>query len=132
MDEALRAKLLADAALSALVTRIAWEERPDARYLVEGKGVLVLQMVAPGREYTHDGHDGLDDTLVQVDAWARSPSVARAIALAVIPAIEPEATVDGWVIGPAFLEAEDGSRDELGGADIFRRRQDWRVFNSRV
>lgn len=125
MDEALRAKLLANTAIAAVVSKIVWDERPESGALP----VIVLTMVAPGREYTHAGWDGLDAPLVQADVWARDPSTARAITLALTAAIEPVETVAGYVIGPCFLESEDGGVEDLDGEPLFRRRQDWTVMN---
>lgn len=129
MDEALRAKLLANGPLATLVSKIAWDERPEAEAFVAGKGMIVLTLVTPGRDYTHEGWDGLNESRVQADIWARSPDVAAQIARAMPAAIEPETAIAGWLIGPAFLEADDTSREELGGASIFRRRQDWMIWN---
>lgn len=133
-DEALRTHLLADDTLASLVTDVVWDERPETGSFGPDKtlGIMVLTLVAPGRDYTHDGWDGLDQTLVQFDAWHRDPDAAAAIARATIGAIEVLATVNGWEIGPAFLEADSAERDELDGAPLFRRRQDWTVMNRPV
>jgi hypothetical protein len=124
MRAALRAKLLAHAPLAALVSVVAWDERPQQQKLP----ALVLTLVSPGRDYDHEGHDGLDEMRVQIDVWGAEPMAVAAIAAAIPAAIEPEAVHAGWVIGPAFLEADAGDRDELGGKPVFRRRQDWMIF----
>jgi hypothetical protein len=126
MDEALRAKLLANTALAGMVAKIVWDERPESGALP----AVVLTLVAPGREYTHDGWDGLDATLVQVDVWAEEPTDARDIAKAIIAAIEPAEEVGGYMIGPCFLESESADTDTLNGKPLFRRRQDWTVMNA--
>ena len=130
MQEALRAKLLADAGLKALVGEIVWDERNQNGPLP----AIVLTLISPGRDYTHDGWDGLDDSRVQADVWARTPAAALAVFRALAPAIEPETEILGWMIGPAFLEDDGGgqSEDLGGGAKIFRRRSDWMIMNRPV
>ena len=130
MQEALRAKLLANAALAARVREIVWDERNQNGPLP----ALVLTLISPGREYTHDGWDGLNDSRVQADVWAKTPAEALAVFRALVPAIEPETTVGGWILGPAFLEDDGGgsSEDLGGGAKIFRRRSDWMIMNRPV
>ncbi|MES3154345.1 DUF3168 domain-containing protein [Sphingomonas faeni] len=130
MQEALRAKLLADAGVKALAREIVWDERNQNGPLP----AIVLTLVSPGREYNHDGWDGLDDSRVQADIWAKTPAEALALFRALVPAIEPETTTLGWVIGPAFLDDDAGgqSEDLGGGAKIFRRRSDWMIMNRPV
>lgn len=125
MDQALIAKLLGNAALAALVASVSWDERPESGTLP----AIVLTLVAPGRDYTHGGWDGLNETLVQFDVWGSEPDVVFQIAAAIPAAIEGVSQVAGWEIGPAFLEADVADRDELGGAPVFRRRQDWMIVN---
>lgn len=130
MQEAIRAKLLADTPFAALCPTVAWDERPQSAPYP----VTVLTLVAPGRDYTHDGWDGLNETLVQADVWAMTNAEALAISRALTAAIEPTTTIRGWEIGPAFLQDEDGggTEDLGGGRKVYRRRQDWMITNRPV
>ncbi len=130
MQEALRAKLLANSGVKALAREIVWDERNQDGPLP----AIVLTLISPGREYTHDGWDGLNDSRVQVDVWAKTPAETLAVFRALVPAIEPETTILDWLIGPAFLEDDGGgeSEDLGGGAKIFRRRSDWMIMNRPV
>lgn len=129
MEEALRAKLLAVAAFKALCPKVVWDERPQGVY-----PATVLTMVSPGREYTQDGWDGLNESRVQVDIWSLAKAEALAISRALIAAIEPTTAIAGWEIGPAFLEDEDGAgtEDLGGGTKVYRRRMDWIITNRPV
>lgn len=131
MEEALREKLLANAAFKALCPKVVWDERPQDVY-----PATVLTLVSPGREYTHDGFDGLSESRVQVDVWSLDKAQALAISRALIPAIEPTSVIDAqaagkWEIGPCFLDSEDGggTEDLGGGRKVYRRRMDWIVTN---
>lgn len=131
MEEALRAHLLASAALKALCPKVVWDERPQGTY-----PATTLTLVSPGREYTHDGFDGLSESRVQADVWSLEKAEALAISRALVAAIEPTATIDAgpagkWEIGPAFLDSEDGggTEDLGGGTKVYRRRMDWIVTN---
>ncbi len=131
MEEALRAKLLANAAFEALCPKVVWDERPQDVY-----PATVLTLVSPGREYTHDGFDGLSESRVQVDIWSLDKALALAISRALVVAIEPTGVTTtigagSWEIGPAFLDGEDGggTEDLGGGRKVYRRRMDWIVTN---
>jgi hypothetical protein len=128
MEEALRLKLLA--ANLPGVTSIAWDESPQAATNPR----VVLSIVSRGREYTHDGHDGLDETRVQIDIYSDTTTQKWAIARAIIPALEAESNFGGWSLNPAFL---DGDRDFApidmgGGRKVHRRVQDWIIYNGPV
>lgn len=131
MEEALRAKLLANVAFKALCPKVVWDERPQDVY-----PATVLTVVSPGREYTHDGFDGLSESRVQVDIWSLDKAQTLAISRALVAAIEPTgvtttANAGSWEIGPAFLDGEDGggTEDLGGGRKVYRRRMDWIVTN---
>jgi hypothetical protein len=130
MQEALRTRLLADAGLKRLVREVVWDERNQDGPLP----AIVLTLISPGREYDHDGWDGLNDSRVQTDVWGKTPAECLAVSRALSSAIEPEMTIDSWILGPAFLEDEGGgqSEDLGGGAKIFRRRSDWMIMNRPV
>jgi hypothetical protein len=113
MEEALIARLLAAAPLTALVgNRINWGLRVQGEPLP----ALTLANVSPGRSYTYKGAAGLSGPRVQFDGYAADFLTAKAIARALIAALEQPATVAGISFAPAFLDAERGpDTEELGG-----------------
>src|SRR3546814_9166156 len=65
MDKALRDRLIADPAISAIVgTRVYWIDRPQSASALPA---IVLQKVSPGRTYTTKGATTLQGTRVQFD-----------------------------------------------------------------
>lgn len=74
MEEALRAKLLATAAITGPVAdRVDWGLRPQGDPLPG----LTLQTVGGTRGMTLTGADGWRQVRVQVDAWAKTFKQAR-------------------------------------------------------
>ena len=121
MEAALIARFCADAACAALaVDRFAWDERPRRG----GLPAVVLTMVAPGIEYTHDGPDGLDFAWVQADVWAETSEAVSALVVAIRAVFErPSETVLGIKFGMGFLEARHSvpPEDLDGGPKLFRQ-----------
>src|SRR3546814_1539677 len=67
MDKALRDRLIADPAISAIVgTRVYWIDRPQSASALPA---IVLQKVSPGRTYTTKGATTLQGTRVQFDPF---------------------------------------------------------------
>lgn len=134
MEEALIARL--DAAVGMLVgsdadgdPAIKWGDRP--------RGVLpalVLTKVSPGRDYDHDGWDGLDEPRVQFDAWAATAEAAAELSRAVLAEMEAGADVDGVRFHAAMLDSEtwsdEGEQD--GGAPLFRVSQDFLFYHEEI
>ncbi len=129
MEAALLAKLLGNPALAALVNEISWVERGN-----DDLPVITLTLIDRGREYHLTGHDGLDASWVQADVWAGSVLTAFEIARAFTSAIEPQEDIDGWRIGPCFLEIEHNMppEDLDGGGKVHRVMMEWRVFNAQL
>ncbi|MFO6447864.1 DUF3168 domain-containing protein [Erythrobacter sp. NE805] len=99
----LLARLRETEALAAVFgTRIAWFE---ASRSWEAFPRLVLQEISPGREYTHDGPDGLDGPRVQFDIYAETDAGLLAGETALIAAMETTADKGGTRFGMGFLEA---------------------------
>ena len=105
-------RLAGDAALAALVgTRVAWFEA--ARSWTEFPR-LVLQEISPGREYTHDGPDGLDRPRVQFDIYAETGASIEAVEAALLAEME-QTQVEagdtrfhfGFVVGRRMLDPVD-------------------------
>ncbi|HCS17665.1 MAG TPA: DUF3168 domain-containing protein [Erythrobacter sp.] len=132
MEEALVARLRADASIAALVATVNsrpavdWMERP------ESLPAVTLQDVSAGRNYAHSGAVGLDNPMVQIDCWAESYGEAKVLARAVIAEMEGAATVSGIAFEHAFLAASRAMdpEDLGGGIKVFRQSLDFNVrFN---
>jgi len=127
MEEALHDRLIADAAVGPLIgDRAAWGERIEA----ESLPALVLNRVTAGRDYDHDGNDGLQTPIIQIDCLGSSYIAARALACKVIDAVEPAATEGGIEFGQSFLQA-DRDMDPVdlpGGERAFRVSLDFLIF----
>ena len=128
MDAALRAKLLGHAELASLIADMAWIDRPQASALP----FVTATLIARGRNYAHDGWDGLNQTLVQFDIWAEKFSDVVATAEQLAPALEAAETVGGWLFAAAQQEAEHDAppEDIAGGVTVYRRISEWRVYTS--
>lgn len=129
MEEALRAGLLAHAALAALVgERVHWNVRPQGR----GLPAVVLHRISGGREYHMQGRSELSGALVQADCWATSYAGALALKRALIDALDAlEAPFQG-----AFVESERDTFEAVagpepgGGTVLHRASADIRVWST--
>lgn len=130
MEEALRLKLLAASGIAGVVTSVAWQESPDKA--LEPR--IVLSVISRGREYDHDGHDGLNVTRVRIDFYTSSVTQGWSLSRATIPAMETEEDRSGWHLGPAFLDADRDFDpfDMDGGRRVYRRSQDWLLMNRQL
>jgi hypothetical protein len=126
MEEALRAHLLANAAVAALVgTRITWLQRPQGSALP----AITLQGVSTRRDHTLEGRDGLVGRLVQIDVWATTYATMKDIQRALISAL------DGPFADPIHVALVENERETLeaaaaGGTDLFRASVDVRAWFS--
>jgi hypothetical protein len=127
MEEALRAKLLANPAIAAMAKKIVWGARPDASLLPS----ITLQQVGAGRNYTHGGADDLTDPLIQFDYWATSQFEAWTLERLVTSEMETPGTIGGVSFPAAFLESQQDfdPEDIDGGGTVYRRIADWRVYS---
>lgn len=92
MEGALRARLLAAGAVTALVsTRIYWEDRPQSAALP----AIVLSLIVDDRDQHLGGFQTVRDALLQVDVLATSFASKKAIKEAVITALAPAQTGNG-------------------------------------
>lgn len=119
---ALRARLLADAPLTALVgTRIHWVERKQRDPL---PGVTLLT-VSDGKEQHLKGFQGYQASRVQIDAWAENHKQAFEVTGAVISAAVPPDAGNGHIFSRAMVEIPprdmvDRPGDNLSTKTIFR------------
>lgn len=127
MEELLRARLLGNTALAALVaTRIVWLQRPQGASLPG----ITLQVVSAPRTYTMAGPVGFLGYLVQVDVWGNSYASMKAVARAAVAALH---TMKAAPL-QAFIENEDETfesqdgPDAAGSTSFYRTRLDVRVW----
>ena len=117
MEAALRAYLLADGGLSALVQKIAWFERPQGSALP----VIVLQKVTIDRGYTFAGPDGLHGESVQFDIWGLSAGAVLTIRDALIAVLETPGAQGGVQFSGSFLNSERQTVEDVAGVgSVFR------------
>lgn len=121
------ARLKADAGIAAAVgTRVALIERGRSW---SAWPCLVLHEISPGREYTHDGPDGLDEPRVQFDVWGIGIDHLEAVESALQAVMEAGGTQGSTKFHPAFLEGRDtGVEDLADGTRVHRLRLDYRFF----
>lgn len=129
MEEQLRAFLLANVALTALVgSRITWAARPQATALP----ALALHLISGPRDYHMKGRTNLIGYLVQVDCWAGSYGAAKAVGRAAEAALASLTTAP---FQAAFIENERASFEEgegpdaSGASDFYRTSLDVRVWH---
>ena len=126
-------RLRGDAALAArLGARIAWFE--NARGWGQTYPQLVLQEISPGREYTHDGPDGLDEPRVQFDIYALSGGEIEAVEAALLAEMESPANVGGTGFDHAFLEGRRmlPSADLADQTRVLRMSMDFTFFHETI
>ena len=129
MEEALTARLLAAAPLTALVgSRINWGERPKKEPL----SAITMLIVSPGRNYVHAGADPTGSPRVQFDCYAATFAQAKAIARALRDILETPAVQDGIAFSKSIHEAERGPliEDTGGGLKVYRVSMDFFVWFS--
>ena len=95
---------------------------------------LVLTIIAPGREYTHSGFDGLAAPRIQLDALATTDVAALALADAALAALEAGGTVTGRRFLPGFLEdrntVDEGTLE--GGRPLYRIMQEFQLYHQEI
>lgn len=125
-------RLTGDAPLAAVFgQRIAFFEaaRSWDRY-----PQLVLQEISPGREYTHDGPDGLDRPRVQFDIYSDTGAALLDGETALLIAMEREQTVGGTKFHFGFLDARSmpDPGDLANQRRILRLSMDFSFFHESV
>lgn len=129
MEEDLRAALVADAALAALVgRRINWLTRP----LGSSLPAVVLQVISAPETSSNDGPDDLLPYLVQIDCWGETylsaKTVARAVR-AVCVALKTAPLRAGFIENKRDgFEPGDGPQAD-GAVNFFRVSLDVRVWH---
>lgn len=131
--EDLITRLRGDAALAAaLGTRIAFFE--NARSWGETYPQLVLQEVTPGREYTHEGPDGLDGPRVQFDIYALSGADIETVEAALLAEMETPGTTGQTRFDIGFLEGRSmlPTDDLANQTRVLRLSMDFTFFHETI
>ena len=119
-------RLRADAALTAAVgVRVAWFEAARGW---EAYPLLAMQEISAGREYTHDGPDGLDEPQVQFDIYGVSAAEVEAVEDALMAEMETAAVDAGSTrFHMGFLQRRNAGKPEdlADGRRIFRMTLDY-------
>ena len=130
MEEDLRAALLANAGVSALVGgRISWGLRPQGQALP----AVSLTRVTGGYDYTLAERVRTTRPLVQIDCWAGAYGDAKALARAMATALDTLSTApfQGCFIEDERDDAEDpGAPQSDRSTEIYRTSLDVRVVHN--
>jgi len=125
MEEALTARLLAAPGVAAIFgDAIHWGIAPQGTPLP----YLVLTIITPGREYTHDGADQTGNPRTQFSAYGNTAAEALAGQKAVRDLIEQPGVVGAVRFTPAIQASERGPTDEDLGGGRKAKRYDWDYF----
>lgn len=117
MEAALRALLLANSGLSALVQKVAWFERPQGSALP----AILMQKATIDRGYTMDGPDGYHGETVQFDIWAKPGLTVLQIRDALLAVLESGGIRGGVQFTTAFLNSERQTAEDVAGVgSVFR------------
>src|SRR3546814_13924685 len=104
MDKALRDRLIADPAISAIVgTRVYWIDRPQSASALPA---IVLQKVSTGRTYTTKGATTLQSTRVQFDLFGLAYRDIAPLYEVLLEELEQPQTVHGLKFGQAVLDSQ--------------------------
>lgn len=107
MEEALRALLLADAALAGLVeTRVSWGRRPQSQSELPA---IVLQTVSARREYVFGGPVNLVPVRVQADIYGATFGTSKLAARALVDLVSGFRGAQGDTLFQGIFV--DGERD---------------------
>lgn len=133
LQGAFRARLLANATLAGLVTKVAWGGLPQLTVLP----YLRLTKAAPGRAWTHEGPDPLINPRVQVEIYAAAEKDLGPIAAALQGEMErlDRTTAAGWLFLPPATILTDlwsGAEDLEGGGVAYRATHDYSFWAAPV
>jgi hypothetical protein len=128
MEEAIRARLLATAGVTALVSsRVYCGARPQAGALPD----IIINRISGAPVYTDDGESGIASARLQIDCWGQTYGSAKNVARAVIASLSAFfGTVGSTTFQYVLLDAERDFRE--GGSDAaeypFRTNVDFIVW----
>jgi hypothetical protein len=128
MEEALRAYLIADTALSALIsTRLAWGVNDQGGAMPR----VTLQVISGSPEYSDEGESGISENRVQVDCFASTYASAKAVARAISARISGASFTQGSVRFNIFIDSERDDAEAFdGGREVHRVSMDLMVWHT--
>jgi hypothetical protein len=122
MEGSLRDRIV-DASTSA-GSRVYWVDRPQ----LAGLPAVTLQVVSDPQPQHLKGFEGTRRTLVQVDCWADTYAVAKALKEAVVAAVVPEATNEGIRFDRAIVDNNRTTGDRAGDKFVHQHSIDLGVW----
>lgn len=127
MQAALRKRLADAAPVAAMVaTRITWIIRPQADPLP----AITLQTISGSNETDYRTNQQTQTNRVQIDVWGSTYASVRALARAVIAAIEPPHTGDGIRFERSFLENQTDLGEQTDAGFIHRISLDFIIWHA--
>lgn len=129
MDLALRARLIAQPSIASKVANgsaVSLDERPASL----GFPAVVLTLVSPGEEWTHDGPDGLNLARWQFDYFGLEVPALIALRDAVHAEMQQLRDVDGVRFHEGMLLSSFATDPETldGGQRVYRRLQEFEFY----
>lgn len=128
MEEALIARLLATAAISAHYGNRIWPQTRPAD--VNSLPAATITVASDAREYSHDGPDDVQEARIQIDSRGRTYSEAKRGLRLILSELETEETVNGVQFDMGRkVSGNDAPKEVLGGGtEIFRVTMDVAIF----
>lgn len=131
MEEALVERLTGVTAIGNLAgDSVSW----FARQRGDPVPAIAMLKISPGRDWTHDGPDGLDRPRVRFDYWGATADQAVALQRATQAEMETTVDVGSTRFHPGMLEAErwidEGEQD--GGEGLFRLQQEFLFYHEEI
>lgn len=123
---ALRARLIADADVAAITTRIYWGIIPQNAALP----YVRLNTISDPRPEHLQGYQSSRQTRVQADCFATSYGTARALAEEIIAAVAQPATAGGVQFGRVKAEGPRDLGEDTAAGYVFRASLDLLVEHS--
>lgn len=130
MEEELRAALLANAGVAAIIAaRASWGGRPQTSQVP----ALILHVIASPQQHTYRGRNERVERVVQIDCWGGTYLEAKGLARAVLACLDG---LKAWPLKVFPLDVRDDDftqaegPDASGASDLYRTSIDARVWHS--
>lgn len=125
MQEALRKRLAEAGPVAALVaTRISWIIRSQGGALP----AITLQTISGGNETDYTANQQTQTSRVQIDVWGKTYASVRALAAAVIAAVEPPHSGNGIRFERSFLDNQRDLGEQTDAGFIHRISLDFIIW----
>jgi len=129
MEEALRAHLIGDTAIAALIGARIF---PVSRAQGSALPALTYQVISGAPLYADDGETGLSEGRVQIDCWGETYTSAKGLARAVTDRMSAfHGTVSGVAFQYMLLDTEQDLRETGSNAAeyLFRTSLDFIIWH---